>query len=149
MPRRRLTEEQVKERDRLIREYVKAGYSANRIQKTLSQKGLGMRRKDLLAEIRRVKGVRRKPYVERHIPVKYRRRVAPPWILEKYVAVYGSVHGISRRVEMKGTGRELYNAMRNVIIHPPRERFIRCHASEVKHYLDFQKEWDSRPDVES
>lgn len=144
MTRKRLTKEQIKERERLIREYVQAGYSANRIQKTLSQKGLGMSRKKLLDVVRQIKGKTKKPYTYRYVPRKYRKYYVP----EKWIAVYGTVKGKSRRIEMKGTGRELYRAMKNVMVYPPRRRFVKCHAIMAKNYLDFGKSWDRRPDID-
>lgn len=148
--------ERERERERLIREYVAEGYSANMIQRELQKKGLGLRRKVLLAKIREVKGVPKKPHPSKYIPRKYRRvEVKPvpkreiPFLREriwgKRLAVYGTVRGRSRRIEMYGSGRELYNAMLDAVIHPPRERFVICHARDVAYYLDYGDEWDERP----
>jgi len=139
---RKLTEEQVETRKRLIREYVKKNYSANSIQKELQKKGLGMRRKDLLREVRRFRRVAKKSEPEKYIPRKYR-LVAPI----KQIAVYGTVRGVSRRIEMYGTGGELYSAMVRVSKYPPEKRFVRCHAGVVEKYLDFDERWDEHPEV--
>jgi len=147
---KRLTKKEIQKRDRLIRYYVKRRYSANLIQHKLRQKGLGMRRKELLAKVREVKGVPRKPKAEVHIPAKYRkvkrRRV---WVPAKWIAVYGTVDGKSRRVELAGSGRQLYKAMLDLAKHPPKKRFVRCSASEVSNYLDYEDEWDEHPAVRS
>ena len=68
---RKLSKKQKVQRERLIRYYVRKRYSANLIQQKLREKGLGMRRKELLAKVREVKGVPKKPYAERYVPIKY------------------------------------------------------------------------------
>jgi hypothetical protein len=55
-----------------IQSYVKKGYSSTRIQKSLSERHMGLRRKVLLAEIRRVKGQAPKAETVKYIPKKYR-----------------------------------------------------------------------------
>jgi len=137
-----------RERERLIREYVAQGYSANRIQKLLQEKGLGLRRKTLLAKIREVKGIPKKPHPFKYIPRKYR-RVEVEAILGKRLAIYGTVGGRSRRIEIYGSGRELYQAVRDAIIHPPRERFVICHAKDFQKHLDYRSYWDERPAASS
>lgn len=128
---KRLTRKQIQQRDRLIRYYVKKRYSANLIQHKLRQKGLGMRRKELLAKVRAFKGVAKRPEAEKYIPrkyvarVKWRRRaervgVAPA----KWVAVYGTVDGESRRVELAGSGRQLHRAMLDLAKHPPKKGLL-------------------------
>ncbi|MEM2836863.1 MAG: hypothetical protein QXU68_07030 [Candidatus Bathyarchaeia archaeon] len=42
---------------------------------------------------------------------------------------------------------QLYRAMRDAIKHPPKKRFVECHAREVGRYLDHLREWDHRPEV--
>jgi hypothetical protein len=149
--KRKLSRKDIQKRDRLIRYYAKKRYSANLIQHKLKEKGLGMHRKELLAKVREVKGVPKKPKAEVHIPIKYRKRkpkrvrVVPA----KWVAVYGTVDGKSRRVELAGSGRQLYKAMLDVAKHPPKKRFVRCSASEVPYYLDYEDEWDEHPAVRS
>ena len=149
--KRKLSRKDIQRRERLIRYYVKRRYSANLIQHKLREKGLGMRRKELLARVREVKGVPKKPKAEVHIPVKYRKpkpkrvRVVPA----KWIAVYGTVDGESRRVELAGSGRQLYRAMLDLAKHPPKKRFVRCSASEVSNYLDYEDEWDEHPAVRS
>lgn len=144
---RKLSKGQKAQRDRLIRIYTEKHYSANLIQKKLREKGLGMRRKELLAKIRELKGASKRPYPEKYIPTKYRKvRIVPSG---KWIAVYGTVDGESRRLEMGGSGRALYNAMLRVAKHPPKKRFARCYASEVPYILDYDMEWDEHPAVVS
>ena len=54
----------------IIRKLAKKGYSANKIQRELQKRGLGIRRKNMLKIIRKVKGVKKKPYAEKYIPRK-------------------------------------------------------------------------------
>jgi len=113
----------------------------------------------MLKIIRKVKGVK-KPHAEKYIPRKYRARVRwrrkaltvkPTIYLPKPVAVYGTVDGETRRVEMSGTDRSLYNAMACLIKHPPKKRFLRVLADKIvalpRGYLDYEEEWDERPEV--
>jgi hypothetical protein len=149
--KRKLSKKDIQRRERLIRYYVKRRYSANLIQKKLQEKGLGMRRKEFLAKVREVKGVPKRPKPEIHIPTKYRKvkreriRVFPA----KWIAVYGTVKGKSKRVELAGSGRQLYRAMLDLAKHPPKKRFVRCSAIEVPNYLDYEDEWDEHPAVRS
>jgi hypothetical protein len=112
-------------RERLIKRYVAEGYSANKIQKELHKQGLGIRRKILLAKIRRIKGVPKR---------KFRRERV--YVAAKWIAVYGTVDGKSRRVELAGSGRQLFRAMLDLAVHPPKKRFVRCAASDVPYVLD-------------
>ncbi|MEM3829939.1 MAG: hypothetical protein QXP36_12125 [Conexivisphaerales archaeon] len=134
------------EREKVIREGVRRGYSANQIQRELQKRGLGMRRKRLLAVVRRVKGVRKKPHAEKYVP---------KWILArgKRVAVYGTVEGQSRRAEIYGKGRSLYQVMQVAVKHPPKKRFLKETANRVlaspKDYFDIRAVWDERPEIES
>jgi len=108
---KRLIEKEIQQRNRLIRYYAKKRYSANLIQKKLREKGFGMRREELLAKVREVKGVPKRPKPEVHVPAKYRRvkrkreRVKVP---VKCIAVYGTVNGESRWVELAGSGKQVY-----------------------------------------
>ena len=151
---RKLSKKQKVQRERLIRYYVRKRYSANLIQQKLREKGLGMRRKELLAKVREVKGVPKKPYAERYVPIKYLSRAKRkkrlrkmPKAIAKWIAVYGTVDGKSRRIELGGSGRALYSAMLHVAKHPPKKRFVRCHAIEVPRYLDYDENWDEHPAV--
>ena len=135
-----------------IRELVKQGYSANRIQKELQHRNMGIQRKRLLAIVRQVKRVPKKPYAEKYVPVKYRRRrIRIVW--RKGVAAYGSVGGESRRVQMYGDGKSLYRAMMLVAKHPPKKRFLTISAEAIVmhpyQYLDFEDYWDAHPRVNS
>ncbi|MEM2789948.1 MAG: hypothetical protein QW236_06395 [Candidatus Bathyarchaeia archaeon] len=135
---KRLSEAEVKRRERLIRDYVHRGYSANLIQR----EGLGMRRKDLLKRVREIRESEKAPMV---VTV---RRARVRWVeAGKRIALYGTVGGESRRLEMYGTGRQLYRAMQDAVIHPPKKRFVECHAKEARRYLDYWMEWDYRPEV--
>lgn len=64
---------------RAIKKHLKSGLSANQIQKKLREEKLGIRRKKLLQEIRLIEK-REKPLAQRqkYIPLKYRKRLAPP-----------------------------------------------------------------------
>ena len=144
MPKK-FTEEQIKKREQLIKYYVGRNYSANRIQKELQKKGLGMRRKDLLKRVREIREAKTLRAIPR-IPKK--RYKARPWFMgRKAIAVYGTVNGKSRRIEMVGSGRQLYNAMLRVAQHPPKYRFVRCRAYEAHKYLDYREKWDEHPQV--
>ena len=143
----------------IIRKLAKKGYSANKIQKELQKRGLGIRRKELLRLVRKVKGVKKKPHAQRYIPRKYKARAlwrkralkVKPLLISKAIAVYGTVQGKSRRVEMSGTGRSLYNAMLYVGKHPPKKRFLRILADKIilfpRTYLNFDEKWDDHPKV--
>jgi len=104
----------------------------------------------MLKIIRKVKGVKKKPYAEKYIPRKYRAKVKLR-LIGKPIAVYGTVQGKSRRVVMSGTGRSLYNAMLYVGKHPPKKRFLRILADKIilfpRRYLDFDEKWDEHPKV--
>lgn len=132
---------------RLIRLCVKKDYSANKIQKMLQRKGLGMKRKGLLALVRKKKGVRKTRVSVKYVPHKYR----PKLIVEKRIAVYGTVGGKSRRAELSGSGRALYRTMLHLTKHPPKKRFLNARASDVaimpEVFLDFYEEWDEHPKV--
>lgn len=148
-----------KQKQRVI-ELAGKGYSANRIQKTLHREHMGMRRKTLLKLVREHKHVppekSRVVHREKYIPKKYRKyrreTVGYP-LLGKQIAVYGTVNGQSRRVEMSGNGRQLYNAMFIVAKHPPKKRFLVANASKINNYpnvfLDLRREWDEHPEVKS
>jgi len=145
--KRKLSNEDIQKRDKLIQQYAEKRYSANIIQKKLQEQGLGIRRKELLAKVRAVKGVPKKPKPEIYIPIKYRK--AERGIPAKWIAVYGSVDGTSRRIELAGSGKQLYNAMLDVAKHPPKKRFVKCSASEASNYLDYEASWDEHPKVKS
>ena len=110
-----------------IQTLSKQGKSANHIQRILKREHRGIRRKTLLAYVRKFKGRPLKPHVERYIPRKYRRRVAvtPKPKPEKHVAIYGRHKGKSKRIEASGTGKQLYRFLIDGVVHPPRKRFER------------------------
>jgi hypothetical protein len=58
----------------VVNEGIKKGYSANKIQRELKNKGIGIRRKVLLRQIREIKMKSPKVNPEKYIPRKYRRR---------------------------------------------------------------------------
>lgn len=59
-----------------IKEYINKGYSANKIQRELQKEKLGVRRKALLLEIRRMKKYKVSlAEKQKHIPKKYRRKI--------------------------------------------------------------------------
>jgi hypothetical protein len=107
-----------------IRSYVNKGYSSTRIQKSLSERHMGLRRKVLLAEIRRVKGIPKKPDTVKYIPKKYvkarwKARAELERILDtKQVTVSGKHTWIDRNGKKhtdkvsetkRGKGKDLYN----------------------------------------
>ena len=145
--------ERYRKAEALIRRLVKKGYSTNQIQRELQKKGLGIRRKNMLKMVRKARGARKKPHAEKHVPIKYRRvkwrkqARRKPMFLAKWIAVYGTVNGKSRRVELAGSGRQLYRAMLDLAKHPPKKRFVRCSAIEAPRYLDYEDEWDKHPEV--
>lgn len=154
-----------------IRTYVKQGYSANKIQKRLQKQHLGIRRKALLTEIRKIKGQKPKANSFKYTPKKYRKMVkelAPPRRVRraffggKSVAVYRSAKTkrhpkpYSARYEFSSSsGKDLGKAVRLAFsgIVPRHERpFVNCSARDfVKNpYLYGEKGvWLGRPEVES
>lgn len=111
-----------------IRGYIHRGYSANAIQKSLRAQNLGIRRKVLLAEIRRVKGIPRKPETVKYIPKKYlvarwRARAELERILnEKRVTVTGKHTRIDKNGKKiketvsktrRGKGKDLYRFVKD------------------------------------
>lgn len=123
---------------RAIKGYVKKGYSTNKIQKTLQARGLGIRRKVLLTEIRKVKGVQLKKDSQKYTRKKYRERKErrEKWTERaritaipqpKQVAVYGyattpryreiakeleASNAYSARFEFHGRGKDIGDAVR-------------------------------------
>ena len=115
---------------RAIRTYVKQGYSANKIQKKLQSRGLGIQRKRLLAEVRRVKGTEPKAHPQKYTPKKYRRvtprarrplfngkhiavyRYATTWRYKKLAKEFGLPKSYSARFEFYGNGKDLAKAIR-------------------------------------
>jgi hypothetical protein len=66
----------------------------------------------------------------------------------KGVAVYGG----NKRIQMRGSGTELYKAMKIVVKHPPKEQFLDITAEEVLHHPERFLEkgyWQGRPEIES
>ena len=97
-----------------IRDYIKKGYSANQIQVNLKNRHMGIRRKVLLAEVRRVKGQPSKAETVKYIPKKYLRtrwlaRAELERILsEKQVTITGKHKGDSVTKTRRGKGKDLY-----------------------------------------
>jgi hypothetical protein len=156
-----------------IRTLSKQGKSSNEIVRQLRREGAGIRRKTILAYVRKFKHKPPKPHVERYIPRKYRRKrvVAKPRpktefarimrekIKEqekpKHVAVYGKVKGKSKRIEVSGTGKNIFRFLIDGAIHPPKNRITRINADKEKgfgaraKYIDYREEWDERPQIRS
>jgi hypothetical protein len=138
-----------------IRDLSGQGKSANEIQRTLSKEQLGIRRTVLLRYVREIKHKAPPKKPEKYAPTKYRVPISPHRALYrgKYVAVYGTVNGRSRRIQMHGSGRELYEAMIQVSRHPPRKKFLTVSASSISYYphefLDMWREWDEHPEAYS
>jgi hypothetical protein len=99
-----------------IRSYIKKGYSANQIQVNLKNRHMGIRRKVLLAEVRRFKGQPRKAQTVKYIPKKYARarwkaRAKRPRLRplgEKQVTLTGLHKGKLISKTQRGSGKELY-----------------------------------------
>jgi hypothetical protein len=136
-----------------IKADVDKGMSANQIQKDLQKNHMGMKRQKLLAYVREFKGQPAPKEPQKYTPTKYRRARAIPHVeIGKKIAVYGTVHGESKRIQMYGSGRNLYSAMKFAGKYPPKKRFLTASASDIvsnpEDYLDMDEEWD-RKEVES
>ena len=136
---------------------------------------MGIRRTELLREIREVKGQPRRPSYWKHIPTKYRKRepseeeeeTAPRGVSairtkpdylemmrrEKSVSVYSSVGGEERRIRIRGKGKDLFNSVRQVFRIPPKRRWTSVYANELREFperfLDPRARWDREPKVDS
>lgn len=132
-----------------IREYSRQGLSANEIQRRLSKQRMGLRRAVLLNYVRGFKGQKSKAKVSKYVPHKYR---IPLFVGAKQVAEYGKVHGQSRRIQVYGSGKQLYKLMQLISQHPPRERFLIIDANSLLshpwRYLSMEF-WDERPEIKS
>lgn len=151
MPKRKIISKQQRN---TIRTYVKKGYSANKIQKKLKSQDLGIRRKTLLAEVRKIKGKKPKADRQKYTPHKYRiRRLKIDFPMMKQIAGYSTVHGKPRRYQVAGTGKQLYRVMLLMSQHPPKRKFLTISAKELLknpwRYLDREERWDRHPYVES
>jgi hypothetical protein len=96
-----------------IRSYVKKGYSANQIQVKLKNQHMGIRRKVLLAEVRKVKGQKLKAGTVKYIPKKYVKvrwlaRAELERLLEKRVTITGKHKGDFVTKTRSGKGKDLY-----------------------------------------
>lgn len=173
MPKRK-TKPKISSKTRwAIKTYVKQGYSANKIQKKLKSQGLGIRRKTLLAEVRKIKGTKKKPYSAKYTPKKYR-RVTPkarrPVFSGKHIAVYryattqryrklarktGMPLFYSARFEFYGNGKDLAKAVRLALsgIVPRWEKpHVECSARAFlnnPYRYGEDGEWVDRPNIES
>jgi hypothetical protein len=110
-----------------IRGYVQRGYSANKIQEKLKAQHLGIRRKELLAEVRRAKNQPKKPNTVKYIPKKYARparwrgkarvkalpRKRLRWLGEKQVTLVGKHKGKLVIEKKRGSGKELYRFIKD------------------------------------
>jgi IS30 family transposase len=143
-----------------IRTYVKQGLGSNKIQKKLQKRHLGIRRKVLLAEIRKAKGQKPKANPYKYTPRKYRKRKTtyPSQARRQLysghqIAGYGTVHGQSRRIQVYGSGKQLYKIMLLASHHPPKTRFLTIDASKLLNnpwrYLSREEFWDAKPRVDS
>jgi hypothetical protein len=140
-----------------IRELTRQGYSTTKIQSTLSKEGLGLRRQVMLSYVRENRNRPIKTNTQIYVPVKYRTTYKGRTFVAygKGVACYGTVNGVSKRVQMSGNGKTIFQAMRLVAIHPPAKKikFLSIGANElVNHpqkYLDMAGEWDAHPKVKS
>ncbi len=135
------------------------GMSANAIQRDLQAHHMGMKRQKLLGYVREFKGRKPKSEPSKYTPTKYRKKPRKPTKVVrrraprgKHVAVYGKVDGESKRIQMHGSGRELYKAMMLASQHPPKKQFLTIKATNITgnpdKYLDMEKTWDQK-EVES
>jgi hypothetical protein len=135
-----------------IRELSKQGKNTNQVQRTLSKEGIGLRRQAMLNYVREARNRPVKANTQIYTPIKFRRTFTP---YGKSVAVYGTVNGRPKRVQMSGNGKPLYHAMKLVAKHPPAKKlkFLSISANELlrdpKKYLDLEREWDEHPKVKS
>lgn len=133
-----------------IKTYVSKGYSANKIQKKLQQRHMGMRRQRLLRYNRIYR--RKAPQYPTQKYTRYKYRAPKIGFLGKQLAVYGSEHGKSKRIQMSGSGYQLYQAMLRVSRHPPKKQFLTISAEALlddpSRYLE-RGNWDAHPEASS
>lgn len=133
-----------------IRGYSRKGYSANKIQKKLSQRHIGLRRTVLLGYVREFKEKQARPHVERYTPTKY--RGAKIGFFQKQVAAYSTFHGQSRRIQTVGNGQQLMKVMMIASRHPPKKQFLTVSAGAFLEdpwkYVE-RGRWDARPEITS
>lgn len=165
MPKRKAISKQQR---KAIRTYVKQGLSSNKIQKRLQKRHLGLRRKVLLAEIRKVKRKKPKANTDKYTPKKYRRPVRKYGYPSKkrrfagrQVAVYGYAkttrhpRAYSARFEFYGSGKDLFSAVRQAhsgIVPRFEHAFVKCSARAfLNNPLMYGERgvWTARHDVES
>ena len=152
-----------------IRELSREDKTTTQIQKQLQKEGLGLRRTVMLIYVREFKGKKPKAEPYKYIPRKYERarmrvtrrrerrleieRKEKERTYGKQIAVYGLTNGRHRRVQMYGSGKELYQAMMLVGKHPPRSQFLTVSARRLlrypDYYLDAKNRWDDHPYVKS
>lgn len=121
----RVPKELEQKRIRIVREMVYEGYSANKIQKALRKMGMGMGWSRLLKLV--------KLFKEKLVQV----------------AVYGTVNGRTRRIEIIGlSGAELYQAVKKAVKYAPKKRFAKVRGKDIDKVLS-DEEWDDRPLVVS
>ena len=144
-----------------IRIKVQQGKSANQIQRELKSEGIGIRRTTVLAYVREFRG--RKPKAEsyKYTPRKYlskERRLHIEHVVKgKHIAIYGTVNGLGKRIEVSGTGKQLFSFLHEAVEHPPRKRFSRLNVDrddlDTIHgraeHLDLREYWDDKPKIES
>jgi hypothetical protein len=154
-----------------IRGYVRQGLSANKIQKKLQKQGLGIRRKTLLAEVRKIKGKTPKLKRQKYTPKKYQKRartisrrpriIRHPLYFGKHVAVYRYASTkrhpkpYSARFEFYGSGKDLAKAVRlvyNGIVPQYEYPFVEVSARDFlsnPYAYGERGIWTARPEVES
>jgi hypothetical protein len=139
-----------KAQQKVIRSGIRKGHSGNRIQKTLSRKGMGIRRQVLLRHIRRVRRIPiRKVERRRYVPIAERRvgrrKYAPyPKIPTKQITLFG------RRKRRKGEHLEEY--LKTAEVHKKFSGSGKELYNFVKHEMEKYNEgefWDSKPTVRS
>ena len=147
---------------RAIKIYARKGYSANRIQKRMRRRHIGVRRKTVLRLVRETKGRRPRPHPEKYVRHRYRK---PPSTIThrkpsyakivggaKTISLYGQVGGKARRWQISGDGHRIYQLMPELVRHPPKENFETTDVdtlSRNKDRLMSRSTWDGRPQIES
>jgi len=116
--------------EKRIRRLSKEDISANEIVRQLRREHRGIRRTTALSIIREERG-------------------------PKHIAIYGKVNGRSKRIEVYGTGKDLYSIMFEGVHHPPKKRILRISAKKLNtihgrgENLDMHEGWDERPTIKS
>jgi len=118
---------------RLVSRFSKRGYSANRIQRELSRRHMGMRRTVLLRHVREFRGRQAKPSPEKYTRKKYRKVTSQlRFPTSKTIILRGRWKGEKKTIHRSGYGSQLYN-------------FVRQEMAKARN----REGWDARPEITS